>query len=107
MRVNHNNPNLQLQNILGMEQAARKEAQQKAADSAKAHEAEESLRLQAMADSLKKIGDGKKKDQGDPQKQGYRNTGYGPDGTVQSEGTDSPDGPSSPPPPRGGIDIRA
>ena len=106
MRVNHNNPNLQLQNILGLEQAARKESQQKAAESAKAHEAEQSLRLQEMADSLKEIRDGKKKNQDDPQKQGRRNARYLPDGTIQPEGSDSPENPSAPPP-RGGIDIRA
>lgn len=108
MRVNHTNPNIQLQNMMGLEQAARKEAQQKAAESAKAREAEETIRLQGIADSLKKIGDGKKKNQDGPQKQARRNARYLPDGTVQPEGTDSsPEDPSTPPPPRGGIDIRA
>jgi len=106
MKINHNNPNIQLQNILGLEQAARKEAAQKAAESAKAHAAEEALRLQAMADSLKKIGNGQKKNPGGPSKQGRRNARYMPDGTVEPEGSDVPEGPSGPPP-QGGIDLRA
>ena len=103
MRVN-NNPNLQLQNILGMEQAGRKEAQEKSAESAKAHEAEEALRLKEMSDAMKEI-QGKRKD--DSPKKGYRNASYKPDGSVQPEGPDVPEDPSNPPPPRGGIDLRA
>ena len=103
MRVN-NNPNLQLQNILGMEQASRKEAQEKSAESAKAHAAEEALRLKEMADAMKEI-QGKRQDE--PSKKGYRNASYKPDGSVQPEGPDVPEDPSNPPPPRGGIDLRA
>lgn len=106
MKINHNNPNIQLQNILGLEQAARKSAQEKAAESAKAHEAEKALRLQETAESLKEIKDGHKKNPKDPQKQGRRNTRYLPDGTVQPEGSEGPDD-SPNPPPRSGIDIRA
>lgn len=104
MRINQNNPNIQLQNMLGMEQAARKEAQDKTAESAKAHEAEEALRLKEMSDAMKEI-QGKRDQDGSPKK-GYRNASYNPDGTVKPEGPDLP--PDTPnPPPRGGIDFRA
>lgn len=104
MRINHN-PNLQLQNILGMEQASRKEAQEKPAESAKAHAAEEALRLKEMGDAMKEI-QGKRQDESP--KKGYRNASYLPDGTVKPEGSDIPEDPANPPPPhRGGIDFRA
>lgn len=106
MRINQNNPNLQLQNILGMEQAARKEAQDKAAESAKAHEAEEALRLREISESLKEIHDGRKKNQEEAPKKGFRNARYLPDGTVEPEGSVPPENPSNPPP-RSGIDFRA
>lgn len=104
MRINHTNPNLNLLNTLGVEQAARKEAQEKAAESAKAHAAEEALRLQQLAQSVKKIGgDGKQKPETG---QGRRNARYLPDGSVQPEGPDEPGGDATPPP-RKGIDIKA
>lgn len=106
MRINHN-PNLQLQNILGMEQASRKEAQDKAAESAKAHAAEEALRLKEMSDAMKEIQGKPEQDQGGASKKGYRNARYRPDGSVEPEEPTAPENPSSPPPPRGGIDFRA
>ncbi len=103
MKINQTNPNLQLQNILGLEQATRKEAQEKAAEAAKAHAAEEAIRLQQLADSFKKKPVGK--ENSNPQ-QGRRNTRYLPDGTIQTEGSNAP-GDAPPDSPRGGIDIRA
>ncbi len=106
MKINHTNPNLNLMNTLGVEQAARKAAQEKAAESAKARAAEEAQRLQQISETLKgkkpvgKIGPDSKG------QQGRRNARYLPDGTVQPEGSDGPDD-SSNPPPRGGIDIKA
>jgi hypothetical protein len=106
MKINQNNPNIQLQNTLGIEQAARKAAQEKSAESAKAHEAEEALRLQEIGESLKEIRDGRKKNPGDAPQQGRRNARYRPDGTVEPEGLDHPeDGP--PPPQAGRIDLKA
>lgn len=104
MKINHSNPNLQLQNILGIEQAARKTAQEKAAESAKAQQAEETLRLQNLAELVQKIKGDEKKKPG--LGQGRRNARYLPDGTVQPEGSDTPDDPSNPSP-RSGIDLRA
>jgi len=102
MKINQTNPHLNLTNIIGVEQAARKEAQEKAAESAKAQAAEEALRLQKLAEGVKKTEGGGKKSPGG---QGRRNARYLPDGTIQSEGSDIPDSPL--PPPEGGIDIRA
>ncbi len=106
MRINQTNPNIQLQNILGLEQAARKEVQEKAAEAAKAHAAEEALRLQQLADSVKKKKPVGKEDSNSPSQQGRRNARYLPDGTVQTEGPEAP-GDAPPPSPRAGIDIRA
>lgn len=103
MKINHSNLN-PMMNTLAIEQAAKKAAQEKAEESAKARQAEETLRLQQLANAVKRKEGSQKKNQGGAQ--GRRTTRYLSDGTVQSEGPDTPDDTTSPPP-QGGIDIRA
>ena len=101
MRVNPNNPNYNLFNTQATEQAAREAAKVKADEAA---QAEEAARLQKLSDDLKKKNPGAQKDPTGGQAR--RNMGYKPDGSVQTEGPDTPN--EGPTPPRsGGIDIKA
>lgn len=93
-------------NTQALEQAARQAAQEKAAESAKARQAEETLRLQQLSESLNKKKVEGKKDQESSGSKGFRNARYLKDGSVQPDGTETPDD-TPPSASSGGIDIRA
>ena len=80
-------------NALSLEQIARKEAEKKAAESAKARIVEETLNLEFKVEGIKGQSESKSGRQG----QGRRGMRYLPDGSVQIEGPGIPDDPSSPP----------